>query len=187
MGDIYKAVNIGGWMKEAELEWLATQAEKHFCIVELGVFIGRSARALGDNTPGRVFVLDKWHDYEALPDEMPDGEELPSMEDWEQIRLFRLNMSGILYSKVIPIMCDHRDLRSMTGCSVRPDMVFIDGDHHYESVKDDINFWQYKTIPGGLICGHDFSDSWPGVKQAVLEIFPDVNVLPGYSIWWKTL
>jgi predicted O-methyltransferase YrrM len=51
------------------------------------------------------------------------------------------------------------------------DFVFIDASHNYEDVKRDINFWRFKVKPGGIICGHDYG-SWPGVKQAVDEIFP---------------
>ena len=51
------------------------------------------------------------------------------------------------------------------------DFVFIDGDHSYESVRDDIAAWFPKLVPGGLIAGHDFSPDFPGVVWAVIEAF----------------
>lgn len=49
------------------------------------------------------------------------------------------------------------------------DFIYIDADHTYESVKRDIELFIPKLKNGGIIGGHDYSNSWPGVKQAVTE------------------
>lgn len=54
------------------------------------------------------------------------------------------------------------------------DFVFVDAGHDYESVKADILAWLPKLKPGGVIAGDDID--WPGVHQAVSEIF-------GASFW----
>ena len=36
------------------------------------------------------------------------------------------------------------------------DFVYIDADHHYESVTEDINAWFPKVRTGGLVSGHDY-------------------------------
>ncbi len=76
------------------------------------------------------------------------------------------------------------------------DFVFIDANHDYEAVKADIEAWLPKVRPGGVLCGHDYSDGplpggkgeieFPGVKQAVDEAFGDAvfTPLPGSSVWW---
>jgi predicted O-methyltransferase YrrM len=51
------------------------------------------------------------------------------------------------------------------------DFVFIDADHRYEAACEDIAIWRPKVRPGGLLCGHDYCDSWPGVVRAVQESF----------------
>lgn len=51
------------------------------------------------------------------------------------------------------------------------DLVFIDADHSYEGVCADIRAWLPKVHIGGFICGHDFSEQFPGVIQAVKEHF----------------
>jgi hypothetical protein len=62
----------------------------------------------------------------------------------------------------------------------RPAMVFIDANHSYEGVKEDIAWAVQQNIP--IISGHDYSDMFPGVKQAVNEFFPDAFRVSG-SVW----
>ena len=57
------------------------------------------------------------------------------------------------------------------------DLVFIDADHSYESVKEDILLWQPKVREGGIICGHDYTANIiRGVKMAVDEIYQNENI-----------
>jgi hypothetical protein len=50
------------------------------------------------------------------------------------------------------------------------DFVYIDGNHQYESVIEDIGFWEPKVRDGGLLAGHDYQMKHE-VKKAVDEIF----------------
>lgn len=49
------------------------------------------------------------------------------------------------------------------------DLVFIDGNHQYEFVKQDIMLWYPKVKKGGLLAGHDYKRK-EGVKKAVNEL-----------------
>ena len=49
------------------------------------------------------------------------------------------------------------------------DLVYIDGDHSYSAVKQDIIAWLPKIKVGGVISGHDFA--WEMVRKAVIEVF----------------
>jgi cephalosporin hydroxylase len=69
------------------------------------------------------------------------------------------------------------------------DMVFIDADHSYESVLADIRAWMPKIRDGGMIAGHDYVESQPGVKKAVHECFGTlkengIDGVQNYS-WFK--
>lgn len=69
------------------------------------------------------------------------------------------------------------------------DLVFIDANHMYESVKEDIDVWLPTIRAGGVICGHDYaSPIHPGVRQAVDERFgaEDIELWPE-TIWLKQL
>lgn len=166
--DISKADLINGWMTETELRWLAEQAAVHNLIVELGSFCGRSTRALADNTHGKVIAVDDWNGVRDLQVEP---------QDWYGI--FRENLKDHIESgKVIPWRIDHRVVRP----TMEPDMVFIDGNHDYQDVCDDIKTWLPAIKRGGLICGHDMD--WFGVKMAVNQLLPEWKLVFGTTIWY---
>lgn len=49
------------------------------------------------------------------------------------------------------------------------DFVYIDGDHQYEAVLQDVGLYYPKVKKGGLVSGHDYGRRWPGVPIAVNE------------------
>lgn len=62
------------------------------------------------------------------------------------------------------------------------DFVFIDADHHYESVLADIYAWTPKVRLGGWLGGHDLNEM--GVRMAVQKVnFENLQIRAGSSIW----
>jgi hypothetical protein len=57
------------------------------------------------------------------------------------------------------------------------DLVFIDANHSYESVKNDIDLWLPKVKKGGVLSGHDYSIRFFGVIQAVNEKLGTDNIV----------
>ena len=77
------------------------------------------------------------------------------------------------------------------------DCVFIDADHSYAAVARDIDAWLPKVRAGGIIAGHDFCSTFPGVIEAVTERFDSWHVHRGikhggnepmqgryWPVWW---
>jgi len=69
------------------------------------------------------------------------------------------------------------------------DLVYIDAQHDYEAVKEDINLWYPKVKQNGILCGHDYTLSEPccGVIKAVNEKFSFINLIEeenGNKTWW---
>ena len=66
-------------------------------------------------------------------------------------------------------------------------MVFIDGLHDFESVREDIRAWATKVRHGGILAGHDYCARYMGVVQAVNEhlaaIGGSLHLGPD-SLWW---
>jgi len=66
------------------------------------------------------------------------------------------------------------------------DLVFIDANHEYLHVKQDILSWLPKVRSGGILAGHDYAPEIPmfsGVKQAVDEIFGAKIMLGKDRLW----
>jgi predicted O-methyltransferase YrrM len=62
------------------------------------------------------------------------------------------------------------------------DIIFIDADHSYASVKKDILKYTPKLKKGGLLTGHDID--YPGVNKAVNEVIKNFDVGPNF-VWIK--
>lgn len=160
-------------MNEACLAWLATAARDCDLILELGTYRGRSACAMLDNSEARLWCVDNFcgpagavvteADYDICRDNLKP----------------HLNRVRFLVEDTV-VAC------GLLGKYAKPfDMVFIDASHDYESVKADIKAALPLVRAGGLLCGHDYSRSWPGVRQAVDELLPSRRVEG--VIWYVNL
>jgi len=63
-----------------------------------------------------------------------------------------------------------------------PALVFLDADHSYDAVKDEIKWAKALGVP--LIAGNDYRNERFGVTRAVDEEFPDGVEFRG-MVWWK--
>ena len=164
-------------MSTEELSFLAKTASElkdDSIVFEIGSFCGRSARALADNSPRncKIYCIDPWeymiYGYDMVPykvDESTFGQFFTNLHD------------HIESSKVTPVMMKWEEYIP----HAQADLIFIDGDHSYKSVKHDIVKALGYIKPGGMISGHDYQN-FDGVQKAVNERFSEVNVEE--SIWW---
>lgn len=183
-----EAKKIDGWMSDVELEWLAKEASLRRIIVEVGSWKGRSTKALAMATPGVIYAIDHWLGSE---NERVDGhKEAVMIGQKEMINTFKKNLEPeFSIGKVVPLVCDSSNgPKLMQAVGIRSiGMVFIDGNHTYESVKKDISSWKELVPSGGLICGHDYHESWPGVIKAVNEAFGGRHsIAKNTTIWFIT-
>jgi hypothetical protein len=56
------------------------------------------------------------------------------------------------------------------------DLIYIDGNHDFDSVFLDISFFKNKIKSGGYLSGHDYNVSTPGVELAVRKHFPNNEI-----------
>merc|ERR1712151_716005 len=69
------------------------------------------------------------------------------------------------------------------------DVIFVDGCHLYDCVRQDFDLWLPKLRRGAetLVSGHDFSPQWPGVVRAVHERRAggqQVSLASDWVFWW---
>ena len=162
--------HIMGWMEPNELRWLYEEAKKVGSVVEIGSWCGRSTYALLSGCSGKVYAVDTWLGS-------------PECQGWIEAGVrpydeFMKNCGGFENLEVLKM--GSRDAVGFVEGEV--DMVFIDGDHSYEAVREDIDLWEPKCKK--VLCGHDML-THEGVKRAVEERFggSGYEVVEGTSIW----
>lgn len=134
-------------------------------IVEVGSWTGRTAlNFLQSAGVTKVYCVDHWNGSPGDPGTDPVVKGL----GWQEVfKTFCANTKRHLYHSIFPCMGS-----SLLWAKVFPfqvDMVFLDGDHRYESVKADIEAWEPVVREGGLFVCHDFASSmFPGVTKAVV-------------------
>lgn len=180
---IMNAMQIEGWMSENELRWLAQRAKESELMVEFGSHCGRSTRAMGDNIKpeGQIYAVDPW-DGKYLTDENIPSTILEGSRWYDFCR----NMKDLIdIGRVVPCRAPSREFKMMNGR--KADLVFLDGDHRYDNVIEDIGLAKAMTKPGGIIAGHDYGHpGWPGVQKAVDELYGDREIKTLDTLWWVT-
>lgn len=123
---------------------------------EVGVFRGDlSSRLLASRDDLTLYMVDSWKKHEDFgPEEM------------ENFYKHARTATSFAASRAKPIKKTSEEAaRDIPNQSL--DFVFIDADHSYSAVCDDIDLWLPKIKPGGILCGHDYGDDRFGVTKAV--------------------
>lgn len=167
--------SVPGWMDREECEYLQSVAKDCWSWTEVGVYCGRSALAVALALPWAATL-------QLVEKAMTVSEGLHRDIDAQKVR-DTLPLTLQLISKMRPDL----DVAGIWLPSVEAskvaadsDCVFIDADHSYASVRDDILAWAPKCT---ILMGHDYSQTeWQDVKKAVNELVPDVSS-PAGTIW----
>lgn len=134
---------------------------------EIGVAGGRFSKALCDVNPGlKLHLVDPWERYKGNP---RGGLQSQHDRNWD-LAHERLANHDVVFHKgfSMDIVKEFED-ESL-------DFVYIDGNHGYEYVRDDLREWSKKVKKGGIISGHDYySFRWAGVIEAVDEFVKEHN------------
>ena len=133
---------------------------------EIGVKEGRFISYLLNQYPDLImYAIDPWEDQ-------PSGNETYIEWDWSDIY-------SQYQQKIQPYNGRVLELRAYSEQAAEKvedyslDFVFIDAQHDYDSVRQDIELWMPKIKVGGLLSGHDYQPNFPGVIQAVHETVGD--------------
>lgn len=132
--------------------------------VEVGLCHGRYSRILYENIPGLELIgIDNYRPY--------GGHGINRIQSTHDANLLTArNALKEFPTFVLVVGSAHNASKWIADESL--DFVFIDSNHSYEAVKQDINDWTPKVRKGGIVSGHDYyNGKWNkmGVIQAVDE------------------
>jgi hypothetical protein len=146
-----------------------------FRLAEIGCYAGEStAHFAKSDRCQQVIAIDPWQQYDEPDTKMVHVR----MEEVE--KLFDQRVMGLRVKKM---KC--KSLEAVNFFQNRElDAVYIDGSHTYEDVVQDINAWLPKVSV--YVCGHDYSNVFPGVVRAVNEIFGKPDIVSDSS-WLKRI
>ncbi len=129
-------------------------------IVEIGSYVGDSTEIFAENFE-TVFAIDPWEnsydDTDASSYRYPMYMIEKQFDDLCKKNLNIMKIKSFSLEKV----------KYFEDESI--DMVYIDGIHQYEAVKEDILAWAPKVKIGGIIAGHDYQTAFQGCIDAVEE------------------
>lgn len=135
-------------------------------VIEFGAWEGRSTVAIASGTSGVVYAVDHWRGNPG------DIHTEPVARTEDIYSRFLDNIEGI--DNIRPVVMDTHEF--MTAWTDPIKFLHIDADHTYEAVREQIEWAKRLMVPGGVMCGDDYSSNWPGVVQAVNETLPAHHV-----------
>ena len=160
--------SIPGFLSPPEIEFLyhrASMVKQGQAIVEVGSYRGRStvALALGAPSGTRVYAIDS-HLY-GDPTREDSGPE-------RQSEFYANILRAGVGPKVAAVTL--RSIEAAAAWSVRGEpigLLFLDGCHLYDSIRQDLDAWLSLTAPGADIILHDYTLTvdHPGVEKAANE------------------
>lgn len=166
------------WFYDRMLDLLPT----HFTMAEVGVWFGHAVaymaqRAKDERRQARIFAIDT---FEGSPKEKKH-QEIVKQHGGSIYEAFQSNMKACgIASYIYPVVND--SAFSAGYIAEMMDFVFLDAEHEYMSVKQDIVTWWPWVKKGGIIAGHDYVSVWPGVCKAVDELIPGRTV--ERNVWY---
>ena len=159
---------VEGWLMpdEAAVLYLAAleagRRRSDPCVVEIGSWKGRSAISLAKGlkdagASGTLYAIDP---HVMKPD-------IPRMS-FDRVPILRGNLERAGVSELVTIIRErsHDARPRFENASV--DVLFVDGQHVYEAVRQDIEDWRSTLRPPAIVAFNDYP--YPGVRRALREL-----------------
>lgn len=164
---------------DPRLPLLAKMPKGAVC-AEVGVWKGDFSLLIRHITkPARLHLIDPWEFQPEFPDRIYGGSIAKGQMDMDRIHEYVKSRFRKYPELVVNRGKSAEILREFEDSYF--DWVYIDGNHSYETVREDLEISLAKVRPGGIIAGDDYwwdeANRFP-VKRAV-EDFMQSNNRPG--------
>lgn len=152
--------------------------EKEFKVgVEIGTDRGGYAKDICERYPElKLYTIDPWKAYTEGPEEK---------SQFEVDEIYKIAQATLEPYKNCTIIRETsiEAVKRFNANSI--DFVFIDGNHEYEYVYQDIVEWTKIVRPGGIVSGHDYREDKVrkyGVIEAVNRYIEENDIEPLYIL-----
>jgi MMP 1-O-methyltransferase len=144
-------------------------------VVEIGSYLGKStsymAMGLKARKEGVVYAVDHFGGSPEHQKGQRHEEEVLAREG-TLLEQFKRNIElNELQDHVQPVVSDSLSAGRHWNKPIR--LLFIDGDHSYDSTKADFQMWERHITVNGYIAFHDVGDSWIGVTTFFNELLAE--------------
>lgn len=130
-------------------------------VAELGVAEGYFSRDMLNWGLEDLYCVDAW---EHMPLAKGDGHNLQEWHDQNLDATFK-RLEG--FAGVVHFLRGKTHSMASEVPDLSLGLLYLDADHSYEGVMQDLEYWYGKVVPGGIIAGHDYLSPQYGVKRAV--------------------
>lgn len=159
--------SINGWLtnKEATVLYnLAKNCPQNKAIVEIGSWKGRSTVCLASGSSkgnkAKIYAIDP---HTGSNEHKRKLGEVWTFDEFKE----NIKIAG-LTEYVTPLVKTSEEASKTFDKEIG--VLFIDGDHSFEAVKQDLELWFPKVTDGGMIVFHDaVTTAWKGVATFVEE------------------
>jgi hypothetical protein len=165
-------VYVGTFMRSGDCElyemcdFIKNNYQNNNNIVEIGSFQGESTTIFSKSfNNAKIFAVDIWSSNYEL-DMVTGTNNTMDVED-------NFDIVTKDYDNIIKIKMSSQDFSNVVNDI---DFVYIDGDHSYEGVTNDIIKWKNKIKNGGYIGGHDYVEDRQDLIRAIKENFPNDKI-----------
>ena len=162
------AYDLHGWLGDGNQLLLKKYISNGTKLVfEFGSWLGLSANHIlglkANMEDFKIVCVDTWEGDWSIKQTDKYNDRLQKLYD-----TFLVNMWSHR-KKVIPVKMDGREaMKMLYDMGLRPDLIYLDMDHSYESAKGDLQLLMH-YFPDTIILGDDIF-YWAGVARAVKEI-----------------
>lgn len=136
-------------------------------IIELGSWLGASTRFILDNAPNAcVIAIDHWKGSEEHFGEARYATKLPTLYETFLVNCWEYK------NRLIPLrMTTIEGMELVAKFNLKPDLIYVDASHDYESVMQDLVV-AHRLFPNALLCGDDWRWSAPNAHTNPAGVLP---------------
>jgi hypothetical protein len=135
---------------------------------EIGVYRGGFSRELIARKPSKLFLIDAWEPYKAY-----ELDSLCHTNQEDNMEATKNTMAASISAGTCEVIKGYSSMVAK-GWPTPLDWLFLDSNHAYEFVLEDLIAWSSHIKPGGILMCHDFTER-PAAMEMKFGVVPAVE------------